>query len=243
MSASATLPFVFPTATAEVSDEQIRLLVAPMVKGYLDFMTARAPKVRVEKVVASAPLRAPLDQLIGLGGAKEIVSRKLSEAGESRYGDLMEQLALGIAKIAHGGLKAPASGVDLYFEAAEDETTQIYLISIKSTRRWGNSSQMEALARHFRDAQKKLSTSSCANKKKFFHVVGCCAGERTTSNLSHGLYYHIVGKDFWHLISGDPEMEKRIWKVLAETAASSEIVALAAKTRKAIVKAAKSQAL
>ena len=77
-----------------------------------------------------------------------------------------------------------------------------YLISVKSGKNWGNSSQYKALRQHFADAIKVLKQSKHSGDIQ--PTLGICYGRSKT--LNNGVYLRIAGQNFWHLLSGDPEL-------------------------------------
>lgn len=125
-----------------------------------------------------------------------VVGATASSGEETTFGDFLEQLAIFICSRACNGRKSSTKGIDLEFEDGQDK----YLISIKSGPNWGNSSQIEKLADHFKTAKKTLSTSGAGQKVNFICIEGCCYGVDASPNK--GTHLKLCGEEFWKLISG-----------------------------------------
>ncbi len=77
-----------------------------------------------------------------------------------------------------------------------------YLISVKSGKNWGNSSQHKALRQHFADAVRVLKQSKHSGEIQ--PTLGICYGRAKTTNK--GIFLRIAGQNFWHLLSGDLDL-------------------------------------
>ena len=72
-----------------------------------------------------------------------------------------------------------------------------YIVSVKSSTNWGNSSQQKKLEEDLRNAAMRLKQAKRgANVQP---VLGICYGKTRTSYLRG--YLKIVGQNFWYLIS------------------------------------------
>lgn len=125
-----------------------------------------------------------------------LLEARLSSSEEGSFGGFLEDLAIYVAMEVSGGQKTPAHGIDI------DLTKQSvrYLISVKSGKNWGNSSQHKALRYDFQEAVKIIRQSRQAGRIQ--PTLGICYGRFKTKD--NGLYLHIGGQSFWHLLSDDP---------------------------------------
>jgi hypothetical protein len=127
-----------------------------------------------------------------------LLEARLSSSEEGSFGSFLEDLAIYVATETCGGQKAPAHGIDI--DLTKDGTR--YLISVKSGKSWGNSSQHKALRQDFQEAVRIIRQSKYAGRIQ--PTLGICYGRfRTRDN---GLYLHIGGQSFWHLLSDDPNL-------------------------------------
>lgn len=122
----------------------------------------------------------------------------LSSSEEKMFGDFLEKLAIFVSAETSGGRKSSAAGIDLEFER---ENT-LYLVSVKSGPNWGNNSQYQALRDNFQRAVRVQRQA--AGNKAIRPVLGICYG--TTRTTDNGLYLKITGQNFWHFVSGNPDL-------------------------------------
>lgn len=127
-----------------------------------------------------------------------LLDARLSSSEEGSFGGFLEDLAIYVAIESSGGQKAPAHGIDIDLTRAGVR----YLISVKSGKNWGNSSQHTTLKNDFKEAVKIIRQSKHAGQLQ--PTLGICYGRFKTRN--NGLYLHIGGQSFWHLLSGDPDL-------------------------------------
>jgi len=123
----------------------------------------------------------------------------LSSSEEKLFGDFLEDLAVFIAGKTTGGHKSTAPGIDLEYE----NNGTYYIISIKSSTNWGNSSQHRRLAQDLSNAERRLRQS--LHVQHVQKVLGICYGKTKTSITADG-YLKVVGQNFWTLISGDDNL-------------------------------------
>ena len=123
---------------------------------------------------------------------------RLSSSEEGSFGKFLEDLAVFVAMECGGGQKSPATGIDI--DLIRENVR--YLISVKSGKNWGNSSQHKALRQHFADAVRVLKQSKHSGEIQ--PTLGICYGRARTTN--RGLFLRIAGQNFWHLLSGDPDL-------------------------------------
>jgi len=122
----------------------------------------------------------------------------LSSSEEKLFGDFLEQLAIFVAEKTCDGHKSTAPGVDLEFS----HDNIYYVVSIKSSSNWGNSSQQRKLEEDLRDAATRLKQSRRGLNVQ--PVLGICYG-RTKTGYVRG-YLKIAGQNFWHLISENKDL-------------------------------------
>ena len=126
----------------------------------------------------------------------------LSSSEEEIFGDFLEGLALFIAQKTYNGHKSSAQGIDVEF--IKDKVH--YVVSIKSSTNWGNSSQQKKLENDLNISIARLKQlHKDANVQP---VLGICYGNTKTSFLRG--YMKVVGQNFWFLISGNKELYKEI---------------------------------
>jgi len=123
---------------------------------------------------------------------------RLSSSEEGSFGNFLEGLAVFVATECGGGQKSPANGIDIDLIRQNVR----YLISVKSGKNWGNSSQYKALKLHFIDAVKVLKQSKHSGELQ--PTLGICYGRSQTKN--NGSYLRIAGQNFWNLLSGDLDL-------------------------------------
>lgn len=127
-----------------------------------------------------------------------LLEARLSSSEEGSFGGFLEKLAIYVSMETYGGKKAPANGLDIDLTRGEIR----YLISVKSGKNWGNSSQHEALRHNFQEAVKIIRQSEPLARVQ--PTLGICYGRFKTRD--NGLYLHIGGQSFWHLLSNDPDL-------------------------------------
>lgn len=131
-----------------------------------------------------------------------LLDARLSSSEEGSFGNFLEGLAVFVATQCAGGQKSPATGIDI--DLTKDDVR--YLISVKSGKNWGNSSQYKALGQHFADAVKVLKQSK--HRCELQPTLGICYGRAKTVNNGH--YLRIAGQNFWFLLSGDADLYANI---------------------------------
>jgi len=152
--------------------------------------------------------------------AKNILDAFLSSQEETIFGDLMENLAVHVCGKVFNGKKAEEKkykSIDLIFSRDK----KLYIVSIKSGPNWGNSDQISAMRRNFKNARKIIQSELDA--RSIVAVNGCMYGR---DNKPHKVnkkdparsYYKICGQPFWELISGDDQLYKKIIQPLDKEA-------------------------
>lgn len=121
----------------------------------------------------------------------------LQSQEETLFGDFLEKLAIFICGEVYGGKKSTLTGLDLEFETEDT----FYIVEIKSSFNWGNSSQLKQLKLNFANAKKLLKSKT---NKKIVAVNGCCFGIDNKPGKEG--YFKLCGQRFWELISGDENL-------------------------------------
>ncbi len=129
---------------------------------------------------------------------EDLLSAFLSSSEEKLFGDFLEGLAVFVAQKTCGGHKSTAQGVDLEFFNNDTH----YVVSIKSGPNWGNSSQQDKLEQDLKTAVARLKQSKRSSNIQ--PVLGICYGKTKTTFLRG--YMKIVGQNFWHFISENPNL-------------------------------------
>lgn len=127
---------------------------------------------------------------------------------ETMFGNLMEDLAIYVCKIAFGGKKAEQGqmkSVDLEFERSD----KYYIVGIKSGTVWGNKDQVDRMKMNFKAARELLKKNGVT--KDIVAVNGCMYGRdanprKQDKDDPEQSYYKYCGQEFWSLISGDDDL-------------------------------------
>ena len=139
-----------------------------------------------------------------------IVDAHISSNEETIFGDWLEGLAIFVNQKVYGGWKSGITGIDLEF----DKDSIRYIVTIKSSKNWGNSSQVAKMIVDFKTAKKTLRTSN--SQMQIVAVNGCCY---TIDNHSDkGDYFKYCGQEFWEFISGNENLYLEIVEPLGHKA-------------------------
>ena len=139
-----------------------------------------------------------------------IVDAHISSNEETIFGDWLEGLAIFVNQKVYNGWKSGINGIDLEFD--KDNTR--YIVNIKSSKNWANSSQIPKMISQFSSAKKTLRTSN--SKLNIVAVNGCCYGK--DNNPDKGEYYKYCGQEFWTFISGNENLYLDIIEPLGHNA-------------------------
>jgi len=137
---------------------------------------------------------------------RQILDAFLSSSEETQFGDLLEKLSIRICNEIFGGRKSAAAGIDLEFE----RDGKYYIVSVKSSPNWGNSSQIKKMKTNFIAAKRALGTNSSI--RNVIAVNGCCFGKDDIPDK--GDYLKLCGQHYWSFISGDKDLYLKIIKPL-----------------------------
>ncbi len=141
---------------------------------------------------------------------KNKVDTFLQSQEETMFDDFMKGVAIFICGKIYGGVKSKLVGIDLEFE--KDKT--IYIVEIKSSPNWGNSSQIKKMRDNFATAKQILETKN--KSKKVIAVNGCCYGRENQFTKTD--YLKLCGQRFWEFISGDENLYSEIIEPLEHKA-------------------------
>jgi hypothetical protein len=139
-----------------------------------------------------------------------IVDAHISSNEETIFGDWLEGLAIFVNEKVFGGWKSGIKNIDLEF----DRDGIRYIVTIKSSKNWGNSSQVAKLISDFKTAKKALRTSN--SQLQIVAVNGCCYS--IDNNPDKGDYFKYCGQEFWAFISGNENLYLEIVEPLGHKA-------------------------
>ena len=131
-----------------------------------------------------------------------LLDARLSSAEEGLFGKFLEALARFVSEEKCAGRKSSTTGIDIELERGGIR----YLIAVKSGKSWSNSSSMKKQRENFITALKVLKQDAGIGPLQ--PTIGICYGRSAKSD--NGAFLRIYGKDFWELISGEPELYKEI---------------------------------
>lgn len=179
------------------------------------FHTNRITKIKSLKLNAVLKNKNPyLFRAKNLNLATDLIAAlldaRLSSSEEGTFGGFLEDLAIFVAESTGGGVKSAAQGIDI--ESVRNGVR--YLIAVKSGKKWGNADQHKKLKDNFKTAVKVIRQSRHAGNLQ--PTLGICYGNFRTVN--NGIYLHIGGQSFWHLISGDKQLYIDLIEPLGEEA-------------------------
>jgi hypothetical protein len=126
---------------------------------------------------------------------KRIIGDSMSSSDEGMFGGFLEELAIEVSRIAIGGMKSSAEGIDL----DADYDGKRYQIAIKSGRAWGNSQSQQRQKENFKQVSRTLRQNSGVEP---VCVLGICYGSLREAFVEKGFYKEFVGERFWTFISG-----------------------------------------
>ncbi len=151
-----------------------------------------------------------------------IMDAFLSSQEETLFGDFLEGVAIFVASRAHDARKprqGELRGIDLVMR----KETKTFIVEIKSGPNWGNSSQVQRMLTHFKDAVEILRPQ--APNRSVVAVNGCMYG-KDRKPLKTGIlkvsgqaditipYWKLCGQDFWYFISNSKNLYTDIIKPL-----------------------------
>ncbi len=149
---------------------------------------------------------------------------KLSSSEEKMFGDFFERLAIYVCEQCTNGQKSAARGVDIEFIHENIH----YIISVKSSVNWGNSSQR---AKMHQDLANSVTRIKQANRSTNVQPVEGICYRKAKTTISKGIL-KVVGQNFWFLISGNSDFYKDIIEPIGYKAKEHNGVFLKSKAEK-----------
>lgn len=142
--------------------------------------------------------------------ADRLIDAFLSSSEETRFGDILEDIAIAVCRAAKGGSKSSSQGIDLEY----DENGLRTIAQVKSSRNWGNSSQRKRLVSDFQAATTRLHQGGVRARC----VEGICYGPSGSTHV--GSHLKIIGNAFWFDISGWKRTGKEVFGIIEFHAAN-----------------------
>ena len=137
--------------------------------------------------------------------ANKLVDAFISSSEETRFGAILEDIAIDICEEARSGWKSTGNGIDLEYN---DGNIRI-LTQIKSSNKWGNSSAHKKLVSDFNNATKTVRQREGVNVRC---VEGICYGPSQT--IDKGTHLRIIGNKFWEEISEWKETGRAVFEIV-----------------------------
>ncbi len=139
---------------------------------------------------------------------KSIADAFLSSQEETLFGNYLETFAIYVSSQVDGGVKSSLESIDLEFSRNDC----YYVVGIKSGIHWGNNDQIAKMRDNFKVARKLLREQGI--QEKIVAVNGCIYGKNRSPFKNHEdpdkAYYKYAGQDFWHLLSNDPDLYRKM---------------------------------
>ena len=163
------------------------------VKDFAEWLRQKVANIKPYQLIEKNPFlfraRAPRnsEEL-----ADKLIDAFLSSSEETRFGDILEEISIAICSPAKGGKKSGIEGIDLEYDEAETRT----VVQIKSSKKWGNSSQRKRLVSNFQSVTIRLHQGGINARC----VEGICYGPSEFQHL--GSHLRLVGNVYWFDISG-----------------------------------------
>ena len=141
---------------------------------------------------------------------KTLLDDHLGQQGKTIFGNFLEIFAQFIGRELFLASPSSATGVDLEFERGGVH----YLVSVKSSPNWGNSSAQVKQRENFVAAKRLIRDKYRKNKPPVQAVLGCCTGVTTERNYQQNSHVVLSGQAFWIFLSGDENLYTDIVKPL-----------------------------
>ena len=128
------------------------------------------------------------------------LSAFLSSSEETKFGKVLEKIAVVVCRHGRNGRESGIANVDLEYDDGSTRT----VVQVKSGPRWGGASQRNALAQSF------ISTSATLRQNGLTPICieGICYGRSGTRDL--GTHLRITGNAFWEEVSGSPHTASNV---------------------------------
>ena len=179
-----------------MNDSELEKLISSSLR---DFHDRRLAKVKSRRLSELLGRKNPyLFRALGLEEVSEIVrallEAQLSSSDESIFGDAFFEP---IARIASGGKKSGAKGVDIELETEAKFTA----IAVKSGPNPFNSGQRNRQNDDFNEMRRRLFQLN----KQYDPVLAHSYGRKISEPSQRQVYRETSGQAFWEEITGDPE--------------------------------------
>ena len=192
-----------------LAEPEVHAAVSEFATWMQDKVAAIKPRDLIVKNPYLFRARAPKDaeQL-----ASRLIDAFLSSSEETRFGDILERVAIAICQKAKGGQKSSTNGIDLEYVDGQIRN----IVQIKSSTNWGNKSQREKLVSDFQSATKTLRQGS--GQVVVQAVEGICYGP--SGRKDYGSHIRLVGNEFWHEISDWPDTGRAVLTIVGQHASN-----------------------
>lgn len=176
--------------------------VADALKEFYASLTAKLDGLRMRDIVRRK--NPYLFRAKGMNEASQVVesilSAFVSSSEETIFGNVFFEP---IARMASGGQKALAEGVDIVVERGD----AMYAIAVKSGTSVFNSDSKKRQEQNFMAAMKLAQQA----RKRLVAIVGYGYGrKRASSRGMPKIYVELAGSAFWEELTGDPSFYKKI---------------------------------
>ena len=140
--------------------------------------------------------------------ADTAITAYLSSSEETKFGKVLERIAVVTCRKGRNGRESGITNVDLEYDEGATRT----VVQVKSGPRWGNADARRALARNFNSTSAVLRQNGLTP----ICVEGICYGKSGIRDL--GTHVRITGDAFWEEISGSPRTGLSIMQLIGEHA-------------------------
>lgn len=147
--------------------------------------------------------------------AEEVVNAVISSSEETMFGEVLEQVAISVARAARQGRKSSSEAIDIEWDETVQNRVRV-LVQVKSGPNWGNSEQRRRMIDSFRRATQAYRSNNPNGQVSC--VEGCCYGKNLVQEL--GTHRKIVGMEFWKFISRWDQCSFAIMDLLGEFASN-----------------------
>ena len=145
---------------------------------------------------------------------RSLLEKQIGQWETRGVDDLLESLAIHVAKTAYGGWKSERAGVSLEFVNGN----AWYVIALIPYPRYDEGNEILEIADCLNDAAKSIKRNNPS--ADVLPVIGCSFGRESVTDREDYLKY--CGQEFWELISGCSELFARISELLGKMSARAE---------------------
>lgn len=196
----------------ETDWQQIEVFIAEEIARFYQMRLEKVQQFRLRDLLKhrNPYLFRVKDILAAQDLTENLMDAVLSSYEETILGDRLEAIAIRACERVYRGQKSPANGLDLDF--TRDGVR--YLVSVKSGKNWGNSSQHKQQNRNFQEAVRIVRQSKYVGQ--VVCILGICYGG--AKRKDDGIKVQLCGQDFWELVSGEPEFYKDLLESIGKAA-------------------------